>query len=141
MNKKVLIIDDEDWFIEPILDRLAFEEIVYNYFKTGFEGLMEFKSNSSEYSVIILDMKLTLGDYPDGIESPEIDTDCSGLYILKELREINSQIPILCYTVLHDQKIKNEITNLGGTHIVKAGRNEDELFDEIHKFISPNKES
>ena len=42
-NKTVLIIDDEDWFFEPTLEKFEYEGITYDFCRTGFDGLQKFE--------------------------------------------------------------------------------------------------
>ena len=131
MSQKLLIIDDERWFFEPLLDRLDYEGIDYEYCFTGFDGLNKLKAN--DYKAVILDMKLTLGDE---LLDVSVKYDVPGIYVLEEIRKHSPDLSVICYTVLSDNEVSKKIENLKATYIRK-GVNEDELFREIYKHIEP----
>ncbi len=130
MPKDVLIIDDEEWFFEPILERLDHEGISYDYCRAGNEGLNAFKEN--DYRAIVLDMKIPLGYEDKSIDKYE----AVGIFVLEEIRKINEILPVICFTVLSDEIIKNKVSELGGEYIFKAA-NEHELINRIKKVITP----
>ncbi len=133
MSGKLLIIDDEEWYFEPIFERLNHENINYDFCKTGASGLNRLMNqNKTEYAAIILDMKLPIGkvvrDFANKFDVP-------GLFILQKIRELNKSIPILCYTVLSDAETKKEILKFDAKHIVKAHDSMEVIFNEIHNIF------
>jgi DNA-binding response OmpR family regulator len=127
MNKDVLIIDDEAWFVEPFLDRLDFEKISFDYCLNGGDGLKRFQENA--YILVVLDMQLSLGD-----EHRDIDEyDVPGLYILEKIKSQKPDLPVLCFTVLTDGEIVSKIEELGGKHIPK-GTGDKSLINEIKRL-------
>jgi len=127
-EKKVLIIDDEKWFFEPILDRLTYEKIGFDFCISGSQGLEYLKAN--KYRVVILDIKVTLGRNLQHL----LGKDASGISILEEIRKIEHRIPVICFTVLNDEEIRDKILKLGGKHILKA-TDDDELINTIKKHF------
>jgi DNA-binding NtrC family response regulator len=128
MVKDVLIVDDEEWFVEPILDRLDFENISYDFCTNGSEAMKLLQSTG--YKSVILDIKVSLGDdYQDTVGS-----DFPGIFLLGEMKKKNPGLPVLCYTMLTDHEVVTKIRQLGGIHIAK-GSGDQSLFEEIKRVI------
>ncbi len=137
MREKLLIIDDEEWYHEPIFDRLDYGGIKYDYFKNGVQGLNRFmNAKENEYAAIILDMKIPFGKELRNYASK---FSVAGLFILEKIREINKSIPILCYTVLSNEETKNEILKFDAKHIVKTQDSMDEILNEIFEISNSTK--
>lgn len=135
MSKHLLLIDDEDWFVEPILDRLSFEGIQCRYCRTGFAGLKEFRAHPNRYGIVILDMKLSMGERPRDVDVADLDGyRVAGIYLLEKIRSLAPDLPVIGYTVLDDQSIREAIGRLGGIHLAKAA-DEDELYRLIHHHL------
>lgn len=130
MSKTVLIIDDEDWFLEPILERMDSEGITYDYCGTGYEGLS--KISSEDYKVVVLDMKVSLGKELKDVIAHE---PAAGIYVVEEIKKKKSELPVICYTVLSDEEVVSKIKELGGKHLAK-GSMEDvtTLIEEIKRY-------
>ena len=130
MSKQILIIDDEDWYMEPILDRLDFLEISYEYVETIAEGLEMLEANT--YKLIIMDMKLPFGkDFGVAAEN----YIAPGLFLLDEVRKRNKDIPVISYTALKDPNINAKLKNNNAYHIPKALEHPDTLFRKIEEFV------
>lgn len=136
MKKKVLLIDDEDWFVEPIQDRLEHEGIACTYCRTGSAGLTEFRRHRDQYAVVVLDIRLTMSKPPDDEDATEWEAKRSegGVFLLEKLRAADPDIPVICYTVLDDVNIVQRIRDRGGTHLAKAA-DEVELYRIIHNCL------
>ncbi|MCP4154045.1 MAG: response regulator [bacterium] len=128
MERKILIIDDEKWFFEPILERLDYEQITYDFCKNGSCGLKKLKDKKNSYKAIILDMKVSLGD----LLKEQLGKDIPGILIFKEIRKIEKNIPVICWTVHSDEEVIGKITSLQGKYFRKAG-NEEDFFDEVKR--------
>ncbi len=132
MTGKVLIVDEEKWYMDAIFDRMDAEFGLghYDYVFNGHDALELLKINN--YSLIVLDMMLPLGG---DLTLPEDEPDLMyGIYILRKIREYNKRIPVICYTILNEESIKNEIRDLHAIHLHKLGdRSDEKLFDEIKR--------
>lgn len=128
MKRQVLIIDDEKWFFEPFLERLDFEKIQYDFCKSGTQGLNMLEEN--DYRVIILDMKVTLGENLEHLKGEDVP----GILIFKEIRKIQPNIPVICLTVLSEEEIKRKVATLNGKFFPKGG-NENDYINEIKKYV------
>jgi two-component system chemotaxis sensor kinase CheA len=128
MEKKVLLIDEDEIYMMPIFDRLKFEKINYDYCNTGYKGLEKFKKE--EYKLIILDMRLSLGEELENITNFKPP----GLYVLEEIRKINKKIPIICFTIIDDESLAGNIKKLNSIYINKT-EEIGFLFETIKKYI------
>lgn len=133
MMNKILIIDEEKWYMEAIFDRIDmdFGPNMYDYVFNGAEALRLLRTN--KYSTIILDMMLPLGD---GLELPSNEPDLMyGIYILRKIRELDNRTPIICYTVLNEMAIKQQISSYNAVHICKVDEESyDKLFKELKRL-------
>ncbi len=130
-NKSVLIIDDEEWFYEGIMERMAAQGITYDFARTGQEGLKKWENNN--YKVIALDMKLSLGDE---LSRSSGGGAIPGLIILKQIKAKSPNFPVICFTVLSDEDAGKRIAKLGGIHIAKGIKKAYlRLIDEIKKHL------
>jgi CheY-like chemotaxis protein len=131
---KILIVDEEKWYMEAIFDRINadFGRNLYDYSFNGSDAIELL--NKNKYSVIILDLMLPLGD---NLSVPDNEPDLMyGILILRKIREINKVIPVICFTVLNDSNIKEEIKKLNALHIGKLDEDSyDRLFRELKKLI------
>ncbi len=133
MNGKLLIIDDEEWYFEPIFERLNHANIKFDYFKTGVDGFNNFiKAKENEYAAIILDMKIPFGGE---LHDYAYKYDVPGLFFLEKIRENNKSIPIICYTVLSNEETKKEILKFDAKYIVKAQDSINEMIFDIRKYL------
>ncbi|MDQ1355177.1 MAG: two-component system, NtrC family, nitrogen regulation response regulator NtrX [Acidobacteriota bacterium] len=115
-GKDLLIIDDEEFFFQPILERLDSEKLSYDYCKTGLDGLERLAK--TDYHAVILDIRLPLGDKLDHVSGYE---EKGGLYILEEIRKKKPGLPVICYTVYKDREVVEKINQAGAIHIEKGG--------------------
>lgn len=133
MNK-ILIADEEKWFLEAITDRIDSEYGVnrYDFVFNGFDALESLEKK--DYKLIILDMMMPLGG---NLELPKNEpNNMFGIYILKLIREKNKKVPVVCYTILDDNIIKRQIKELDGIHICKLNEDSYEnLFKQINKSL------
>lgn len=118
MQKKILIIDDEAWFVEPILDRLEHMQIECDYCSTGFAGLEKVKSN--RYDLIVLDMMLALGKRPSWLTNIELNVKPNGLLVLEIAQKLAPSTPVIVFTVLDDPVIRQRIKDRGGIYLEKS---------------------
>lgn len=133
--KRILIADEEKWFLEAITDRLdaEFGANRYDFVRNGYDALQLLEQN--QYSMIILDMMMPLGG---NLQLPKHDPPMMfGVYILQLIRKQNKTIPIICYTILDDNLIKKQIKQSNAIHICKLDDDAyAELFDYINKYLS-----
>ena len=135
MSPKILVIDDEEWLIQPVRDRLDYEKIEHDYAQTGFEGLDFFREQGDSYAAIVLDMKLPLGEFPEDFDPEVLNRyPIPGIHILEKIRELDDDVPILCFTVLEDHYVRQHTSKWKARHY-KKGRDEEALFEDIHRHL------
>ncbi len=120
-GKKILIIEDDTFLQGLAANKLQSEGFLVNTASNGNEALTDLDQNT--YDAIILDLMLP---------------DVSGFEILKQIRsrETNSQVPILIFSNLSDDKDIKQGLDLGATdYLVKANFTLDELADKVKKVF------
>lgn len=116
-GKKILIIEDDTFLQGLAANKLQAEGFEVNTASNGNEALTSLDQET--YSVIILDLMLP---------------DMSGFEILKQIRarEVNSQVPVLIFSNLSDDKDIKQGLDLGATDfLVKANFTLDELAEKV----------
>lgn len=130
---KILIVDEEKWYMEAIFDRieLEFGDNQYDYVFNGADAITLLRRN--KYSAVILDLMLPLGN---GLTLPIDEPDLMyGIYILRQIRQFDKSTPIICYTVLDDKHIKDSLKAENAIHICKIYEESyDKLFLELKKI-------
>lgn len=132
-SKKVLLVDEEKWYIDGIIDRIISEIGVnlYDYAMTGNEALDLIEKNKN-YCLIVLDMMLPAG----AGEILEIDetgiNPVLGLEVLKVIKEKFPNLPVVCYTALKDEQVKQQILDQKAEYLLKLDETSfDNLFEKI----------
>ena len=129
MSDKILVIDEEDWYMEPILERLTNEGIDHKFCQTVAEGLEAF--HEMDFVLAIIDMRMpfgtNLGISPKDILAP-------GLFLVDQIRK-QTDIPIICYTASNNQDVIDAIQQRKSIHIPKAD-DPDNLIKKIKSLLS-----
>ena len=81
MSEKILLIDDEEDFLEAMSERMKAREMDVSTASSAREGLQ--KAESGAYDVVILDLQM-----------PEMD----GIETLKRLKEKNPELQVILLT-------------------------------------------
>lgn len=116
-GKKILIIEDDTFLQGLAANKLQSEGFEVNTATNGNEALT--RLDQEMYDAIILDLMLP---------------DISGFDILKQIRsrETNSQIPIIIFSNLSEDKDIKHGLDLGATdYLVKANFTLDELAEKL----------
>lgn len=120
MNKKLLLIEDEDYIREIYKDQLEAAGFSADGFATGTEGLKAFKENA--YDLVILDIILP---------------DINGLNVLREIKKDDAKknTPVLILSNADQDIIKKQGLELGAAgYLQKVLSTPDMIVDKI-KFI------
>lgn len=128
---KILIADEEKWFLEGITDRIdaEFGEGKYDFVFNGFDALELLGKN--DYSMVILDMMMPLGG---NLQLPKTEPKLMfGIYILQLIRERYKSIPIVCYTILDDNTMIKQIKQNNANYICKL---DDDSYAELYDYIT-----
>lgn len=124
MNKKLLLIEDEDFIREVYKDELESEGFSVDGFATGNEGLKAFKENS--YDLVILDIILP---------------DMNGLHVLREMKEDSQKkdTPILILSNADQDIIIRQGLALGAADYVQKVKSTPDMIVDKIKFIIDKK--
>jgi DNA-binding response OmpR family regulator len=121
MNKKILVIEDEDSLSEVLFNKLTFEGFDVLVAKDGFEGLRLASENHPD--LIILDIIM-----------PEMD----GVSMLQKLRndDWGKEVPVIMLTNLSDTDKISEVMTLGvDDFLVKANWEITDLVKKIKEKL------
>jgi DNA-binding response OmpR family regulator len=106
-KKTILLIDDEQAFLEPLADALESEG--YRVLKArNAEEAFAFL-DSEHINLVTIDIMLDPGEAFEG----EVDSHTTGLHLCYEIRHTWPQIDAFCISVLSDTKVIREIESLG----------------------------
>lgn len=90
MSNKILWIEDDEEFLKVTIDLMEGRGFVVDGATRGHEGIEKLKKNYFDYSLVLLDL-----DMPD----------FSGIETYKEIRKINSQIPVIVVSAHLDEDV------------------------------------
>ena len=106
-NKTVLLVDDEQGFLEALEDALVYEGCNVLKATTAEDALRIIRSNVIDLATI--DIMLPQGST---LES-QVDSHISGIFLCKTLRQTHPRLPIFCISVINDSATIKEISQLG----------------------------
>ena len=130
---RILIIDEENISVRGIKYIIEKNLNGVDCFvsRTCSAGLRELDAN--DYSLLILDMMLPVGDWY--IKSERAD-NLYGLDLLEVIRKKYTDLEIICYTVINEKQIIEKIKSLRAHHICKIMNNSrEELLSLMKKLI------
>ncbi len=107
MTKTILLIDDEQSFLEALADALEFEGCRVLKAQTGQKAL-EILS-SERIDLVTIDIMLDPGESLN----EKIDSHKTGLFLCKEIRLKYPQIPAFCISVVSEIDTIRQIESLG----------------------------
>jgi len=117
MNRKkeiALFVDDEPFLQEAIFAVLEAEGI--NCVSTSnVTEAMSYLENNDEISVIVTDIMM-----PPGESYKDINSSSAGLFFIDEVLRKYPEIPIICLSVIGDQRKINLLKNKG-VHYLRKG--------------------
>jgi CheY-like chemotaxis protein len=128
MNKNILVIDDEEWFFEPYLDQIHEAGFSFDFCYNASGAIAKIQENN--YELIILDICIPPGEhFEDNDNHQKI-----GLRVFEKIREKNTEIPVICFTVYSDEETVNKVASLNGIHIAK-GKDGNALIEKIKELL------
>lgn len=107
MTKTILLIDDEQAFLEALADALEFEGFRVLKATSGQKALEIL--NSEHVDVVTIDIMLDAGESLND----KIDSHRTGLFLCKEIRRKYPQIRTFCMSVVSDADTIHMIKSLG----------------------------
>lgn len=134
MNKPtILFIDDEQWLMQGVVDRLStsFDMLTAS---NGDQALNYLETARFQIELIILDIM-----FPEGTRIKTTNRGrTSGVEFARYLYHTGYTIPVVCYTVVSDPNIHEELIKLGVKEIVSKRKLPSELEAVIRKYIREN---
>ena len=118
-NKKILIVEDDDLSFLYLNQLFLITKGTVIRQKTGIDALDDFRL-SNNYDLILMDIQL-----------PDMD----GKQVTREIRKINSGIPIIAQTASRSAHEKDLILESGCTDLLSKPFSIDEFFRTIAKYI------
>jgi DNA-binding NtrC family response regulator len=115
---KILVIDDEQSIrnlLDTLLSRKGYEVVLAS---SGRKGLELFRRERPD--VVVLDLKM-----------PEMD----GLTVLKELRRIDSQWPVIVLTGAGTPEMEQQVEALGVTEFIEKEFSLHRLGDSLKRLL------
>jgi len=117
--KKILIIDDEPQLVESLAVRLKASDYAVQTAPDGVSGINKFKEEPPD--LVILDIMMP---------------GLSGLDVLKELKQLNSSLPVIMLTAYGTPQSAIEALHLGAYDHLSKPFNTATLLEMIKKAIS-----
>ena len=106
-NKTVLLIDDEQAFLEPLADALEFEGMRVLKARSAAEGLKLLQQHRVD--LVTIDIMLDPGEELGF----QMESHSTGLFLCREIRKRYSTIDAFCISVISDIGTIREIESLG----------------------------
>lgn len=122
MEKKILLIEDDDLIRQLYADTLRAEELQVYDFPNGASGLSALKQE--KYDLILLDIMLP---------------DINGLEILKQIKQDQTlkSIPVVLLTNLGQDSVIKEGFKLGAdAYFIKLAYNPEQIVQEVKSILA-----
>jgi len=106
-RKTVLLIDDEQSFLEPLADAIEFEGHRVLKAQTAVEALEILKRERID--LVTIDIMLDPGE----ALKDEVDSHSTGIFLCEEIMRKYPQIDAFCISVVSEMRIIRKIESLG----------------------------
>jgi len=106
-SKTILLIDDDQAFLEPLADALEFEGHHILKARTADEALEILKQK--QVDLVTIDIMLDPGD----ALKDEVDSHSTGIFLCEEITRKYPQIDAFCISVVSEMRIIRKIESLG----------------------------
>jgi CheY-like chemotaxis protein len=137
MMKRILFVDDEDWSVEPYFDKLRDHHIEVELAINGDEAIE--KLQKSRYDLIVLDIMLP----PGNKIGKNVEPRKAGTILLHGIRRSEipnmktaSNVPVVVLTAVADQKLLENIKQLGVTEIFQKPAPFDEVTQKLIALLN-----
>lgn len=135
-SHRILIADDEPWFVQGLRDALELEGYKVDNARTGSETLALVRSGDTRPAVLILDIMMSPGD----LHGTHEKGTRTGLVVLEVIRKdlgiSERKLPIICLTIVEDNGLRKRIQQLGADYYSKKDFKVPELLHRISKVIN-----
>lgn len=127
----ILYVDDEQWLMGGIVDSLSVDYKVFTA-SNADQALEMIKDQNLKIDLILLDVMM-----PSTARVPDPNRGrTSGVQLARRLlQEEGLQIPIVCYTVVDDRDVLEELREIGVKEVVSKDRLPSELEQIILEYL------
>lgn len=130
-RKTILYVDDEQWLMEGVVD---FFSKGYNIFVAynADQAYNFIRDGKQKIDLLLLDIMMPQGEL---VKDPKRGRT-SGLELVRILSQENRILfPIICYTVITDRKISDELLQIGVKELVSKKKLPVELEKIMKKYL------
>jgi two-component system nitrogen regulation response regulator NtrX len=106
-KKTVLLIDDDQWFLEPLADALDYEGYKVIKARTAADALGVLEREKVD--LVTIDIMLDPGEEFKG----KVDSHGAGLFLCREISKKYPNIDAFCISVVSEMSTIQEIESLG----------------------------
>jgi DNA-binding response OmpR family regulator len=106
-RKTLLLIDDDQMFLEPLVDALEFEGYRVLTARTAEDGLNFLAKESID--LVTVDIMLD----PGKTLQNKVKSQTAGVYLCREIRKLYPEMNIFCISVVSDPETVEPIRKLG----------------------------
>ena len=106
-SKTVLLIDDDQWFLEPLVDGLKHEGYRVLTARTAEDALAIL--DREPVDLVTIDIMLDPGETLHKM----VDTHSAGMYLCREIRNRYPMMEAFCISVINDADMIRDIRKLG----------------------------
>lgn len=110
---KILFVDDEPWYHEAIrftLESKGYECLSVTDMTSALDAMA-----GDEFSLVVTDIMM-----PSGKAFPDVDSQETGIHLIKKLRADWPRTAVVCLSVIGDSAKIREVRNLGVTYLRKG---------------------
>ena len=113
-KKRVLLVDDDEWFLEPLVDALSFEGFDVQTVGSAEECLNRLAK--SAFDLVTVDIMLDPGESL----KDRVSTQTAGVFLCKEIKRLYPRMDVMCISVVSDPNTVRPIRDLG-FNVLKKG--------------------
>ncbi len=126
--KCALFIDEEAWYIEPLLIyfEARYPHCKHHHSFNGVEALNYVKN--TKVDCIVLDIMMPYGD-------ESVTERFAGLIILDEIRRLSQDVPIICYTARNEDLIKRTIDTYSNVQLFSKNESVEKFWHGVDKYL------
>jgi len=139
MSKRILFVDEEDWSITPYFDKLRDNSSEVDLAIDGDEAIDLLQKN--KYDLLVLDIM-----FPPGQKiGNNVEPRKAGAILLYRIRyneipdmKTTSNIPVVVITAVTDQKLLEDVKQLGVNEVFLKPASFDQVTDALLELVNVN---
>jgi PAS domain S-box-containing protein len=120
-GEKILIVDDEAYFLEVVYENLKMLGYNVQCFQRSLEALQEIRNNPNQYDLLITDQTM-----------PEM----TGVQLIQEVRKVNASLPIILCTGFSEIVTKKSASYYGIDRFLMKPVNVNEMAKAVAEILS-----